>query len=363
MPDAVPASPNRAGRLLVAGFAVALASVWLIPGGPVNENRVLRDFPELTPGTVASAAAFAGIDGALVDHLPAKSVVVSGVSSALVGAGLSPVNTVFRGPSGEPFYAIDLNQPCAREAEIPGLLDRLSSLTDAWSARGTRLVYAIAPDKSSVERADLGPLGPSVLACSDRVRSLIQAAANDSLLVAWDEFGSRDDLYSYGDTHWNWAGSVEFARLLVNRIQPGLFDDGAVHATGIQQHSDDLFTIMGAPRVEPIEELSTLRPGVHTEHEADTTETNAPVQRWTSTSTGPALIPGRTLVLTDSFFGYDVSVLPPYFEDLTAVPIPSGASPSTLALLDSYDLVIVQQVQRNALLFLENMETADWMAR
>lgn len=367
--DRIPqAAPDRRirSRVVVALFAVALASVWLVPGSAIKENRLLREFPVVEGPTIASGEAFRAIDGALDDHLPLKWRVIARVGSTLVGAGLTPAGAVFRGPGGEPFYTDDFNVACGRENEIPGLLEDVDSLAKRWAADGTELIYAIAPDKSSIE--DMGPLAPALLACSDRVRQRIEDAATrtGALLLGWDEFAARtaagERLYIYGDSHWNWSGAAVFSQLVVDRLEPGLFDASSLKGGDPVQHADDLFSLMGVERIEPLEPLTTVRPGVTTVRESENVN-GAVVQHWSSQSAGAGLISGRTLLIGDSYSEYNSSILAPYFEDFTAVPFAFVDTPGSVLPGDGFDRVIIQQVQRSAFLVLDKVEAADWMPR
>lgn len=365
---------RRASRVVVVLLSLALGAVWLIPGTAINENRLPVQFPEVSRSAVASAEFFRGVDAALVDRLPAKTSTVAAVGSLLVGAGLTSTGAVVVGDGGRPYFAGDFTGACANEDQVPGALRRVTELRQELAADGVGFLYAVPPDKSGTVRAQLGFWGGQLLACSDRIREQLQTASDDSgtgILTAYPEFGAAqsagEELYIFGDSHWNWRGGALFSQVLLDRLAAegrapaGLFDPSAVVGTGEIEHTDDLFALMGQTRTEQIERLETRRPGVTTTVE-DEAVRGFSVQRWEST--GPAeFVPGRTLILHDSYLGYDASILAPYFESLTAVPLDVSDDPGKLAREGGYDLVIVQQVQRSFPTYLGAVEQSGWLRK
>lgn len=361
---------RRASRIAVVLLALALGAVWLIPGTAINENRPTVQFPEVTRDAVSSAEFFRDVDAALVDRLPAKSSTVAVVGSLLVGAGLTPTGAVVIGDGRRPYFAGDFTGACANEDQVPGALQRLTALRDELDAEGIGFLYAVAPDKSGTERAQLGFWGGQLLACSDRIKAQLQSAGDGSgILTAYAQFGAAQDageeLYIFGDSHWNSRGAALFSHILLDRLAAdgrapaGLFAPSAVVSTGEVEHTGDLFVLMGQTRTDQIERLETRRPGVTTSFEEESVS-GFSVMHWESTGAAE-FVPGRTLILHDSYWGYDVSILTPYFEDLTSVPLAVSDDPGQLARQGGYDLVIVQQVQRSFPAYLAAVEQADWL--
>ncbi|MBX3193607.1 MAG: hypothetical protein R2717_03240 [Schumannella sp.] len=340
-------------RALVIAASLALACVWLIPGSAANENRAVTAFPDLSRTGLATGRDFRDIDDALVDRLRVKGVVVSAIGDTLIDAGLSPTSRVFRGPSGEPFFSGELMGACLHRARMPGIDAYSRAVVSYFDYYGIDFLWAIAPDKSSVVREEIGPRADLLMACSDANRAQLEAAAagpDSPLLVAWDELIAEPErVYFYGDLHWNPHGGAVFAELLLDRLgeegiaRPGVFDPSAIERTKLYNPVGGLFFFMGSDRPEPTTLLATRRDGVTTTYSVEAAPNGQLTERWQST--GPGLIPGRTLVLHDSFWFYNKDVIAPYFADVTAVHLLSIGDPGALALIDGYDLVIVQQVQ------------------
>jgi hypothetical protein len=359
---------RRGARLLVIAIALALGALWVIPGVAVAENRAPREFPDPSRAGFASAADFRALDAALLDRLPAKGSVVSVLGTGLVGAGLSPTTGVFRGVSGEPFLGQDFVAPCLTRERIAAVDAITRDVRDELARYGIDLVYAVAPDKSSIERDALGPAADPMMRCSDEARATLEAyaaAPGSPLLVGWDELAADPGrVYLYGDSHWNPHGAALFAELIIDRLgdeglaAPGIFDREDLVAIDTVAPPGDLFRIMGVVRPEPTTLLRSDRDGVVTTGEVDFHD-GVYTQRWVST--GPDLIGGRTLLLHDSFVAYDQDVLAPYFADLTALPLASLHTPGALAGLFGYDLVIVQQVQRSVPNHIADIAGATWI--
>lgn len=355
-------------RALVAAIAVALAAVWLIPGERVPENRGFHFFPDVSRAGIASATDFRAIDAALLDKLGVRGTVVDVLGAGLVDAGLSPSSEVFRGPSGEPFVSTDFTYTCYARNQVEAV-DTVSRYVEAVLAeRGVDFLFAIAPDKSSIERDGLGPAADLIMTCADANKQTLQtfADAPDSpLLVGWKELSAAPEpRYIFDDTHWTPQAAALYAGLIIDRLStdavaaPGLFDAGDVVERGTIAYQNDVLGLMGVDRPQSVPRLVSERDGVVTTRDAEKHD-GVTTRRWVST--GPGLIEGRTLILHDSFFEVNREVLAPYFADLTALPLSAITRPGTLATLDGYDHVIVLEVQRFVPSYIGDIPTAAWI--
>lgn len=360
--------PTRAARLIVVGFALLLASAWLVPGDAANENRALTAFPAVTAEGLESATFFRSVDAALVDRMGLKGDVVSAVGGTLLAANISNSDQVFLGPGGETFLTDDFVLACRQRTEIAAMEVRLDAVRDELAAHGIDFLYAVAPDRTSIDRAQIGPLADRLMRCADASRVDLQTMADrpgSPLFVAWDEIsGIAGERYIPGDTHWNGKVSTVFAQLLLDRLaedgvaRPGIFDSSDLHPRGTTAYVGGLYGLMGVDRSATVTVFGTVRDGVETDYDEEEHD-GVVTQHWTST--GPDLIEGRTLILQDSFFDLHAAVLAPYFADLTAVPMDSITNPGALAQLDGYDHVIVEQVQRSVPNNLLEIPKAGWI--
>jgi hypothetical protein len=355
---------NLRGRLAAVALAAVLLAAWLIPGA-ANENRAPEQLVPLTPGSLASANIFRSADRVLVQHLGLKQASVFIVANALRAVGASPSPDVVLAADGEPFLADEFRQPCLFDLEALQTGETLADVRDEFAADGTYFLYAVVPDKSSIQRAALGPNADALMVCVDRNREYLAELddADSPLLTAWDEFSAAatsERLFLFGDSHWSTEGSALFSRLLIDRLErDGQAPDDLARLTtlvdgGQVEYPGNLYTLMGEPTLQPVTRLTTERVGVSTEYSAQTLDGGFVTERWVSTSSGASLISGRTLIIHDSAFGYNAAILAPYFADLTAVNLKTLSAPGYL-VSGHYDRVIVQQVQRTIPAFLSEI--------
>lgn len=362
-------SSTAGSRAIVAGFALLLGAAWLVPGPQLDENREEAAWPRPSRATVADATFFRDTDLAFAAHLALKGVVVRAVSGAVVGVGLSPSADVLRGGDGRAYYAGDFTAPCWTLPSISDSRDAIRGLNDRLNASGTTFVYAIVPDKSSIEPDRVGWLAERLTTCSEPSREFWAATAADEPMIftTWDEFeaasAAGDELYRFTDSHWNYRGAALYSELLLEHLaELGAAPAGLEPATEVREAGEvelvgDLFRLMGAESAETITRLVVERPGVTT----TMTETDG-VQHWVSTSTSAPLIGGRTLILRDSMFYTNGELLAPYFADLTTMHSKDAAA-GAATIEPGYDLVIIQQVQRSVPAYLEQVVDAPWLTR
>jgi len=364
-------------RLLVIAVVALLGSAWVIHGPVLDEQRVPAAFPAIDRATIAQGvpdgSLFRQIDAALADGLPARSPVLRTVLTPMVAAGLSPNAIVYRGPSGEPFYSAEFGIACEAQAGIAGLDHQIRALRTKLKATGATLLYAIAPDKSQVDRAELGPLADKLLVCSDVNVTTFEkmAAAPDSPeFVDFDGLAKANKTkrqYMEGDTHWNFVGGSTFAHDLLIRLEhDGVIDKETVDAsnTGTAPayvRVDDLYRLMGVPRTERFPVTFRAPAGTSTTSETQPIEGDWYVAEWKSTSTDAKLVPGRTLLIADSFAGLDIPYLVHYFSDITYVPFAVLQNPGHLISTTGYDHVIIQELQRNVPNYIDQIDQAPWI--
>lgn len=372
-----PAVIGTRSRLLVIAVVAFLGSAWVIHGPVLDEQRVPAAFPAIGRATlvqgVPDGSLFRQIDAAVADGLPARSPVLRTVLTPIVAAGLSPNDIVYRGPSGEPFYSVDFTSACAAQAGIAGLDHKIRALRSKLEATGATLLYAIAPDKSQVDRAELGPLADKLLVCSDanvKTFEKMAAAPDSPEFVDFDGLAKANKTarqYMEGDTHWNFKGGATFAHDLLLRLErDGLIDKETVdrQLTGkapVYVHVDDLYRLMGIPRTERFPNGFTAPPGVASTSESETIANEWYVSEWKSTSSESKLVPGRTLLIADSFAGLDIPYLVHYFSDITYVPFTALQTPGHLISTTGYDHVIIQELQRNIPVYIDKIDQASWI--
>ncbi len=273
---------------------------------------------------------------------------------------------VFRGRNGQPFTVQEFLMACGRydARAVQRSLDAFSAGLPA----GSFVVY-IAPDKSSIRRAALGARADALMDCSDDVRRSTQyvwPTTSGPVAPLWGpvsriESASPGTTYPYGDTHWTTRGARVWVRDLVLRYErlgllpKGTWASSRVVAGPKQLYTSALLSSIGITRTERIATEKVVRPGVST----TTTTTPAlgnPTMDIRATSTkGAALVPGRTVLVRDSFMWRALPSLEPFFERLTVVhwaEFNDMVRNGTLPAADRYVFETVQRgwVQRSAAL-------------
>jgi hypothetical protein len=361
LPPGPPPGPWRLlDRLVVLVFAVALVvpGVLLVAGvhAAQVENRPPRRLPALTAAGLLDATWPAGVDGFLTDHLAPRSyaVRIRGEMYWLTGGTGNP--SVIRGNDGWLFFHEEFQPRClVTGAQLGAALDAAAA---ALAARGTEFRFLLVPDKHSVyaDKVPAGlPFGPS---CEDTGRADLEAAiarlggtaidARDALLAA-RAAPDGPDLYYSQDTHWTPSGAAIAVGELVRSFTPNLWNDADVVARGSKRRVMDTATLLGLRRVARTPYV-VLRPDI--EQRRDDVSVPVTVQNaraiFRITSSGSQqLLPGRTLVIYDSFFGIDTRLVAPYFAETTWVHVGDLLNhPELVGILGPFDRVILERVER-----------------
>ena len=350
---------------LIAAFSIGLLAIWLVPGNTAAaENRLPRAWPEFTTASAADAATYRRADAALRDRLGAQVPVSDALGALSVhGLGRSPSAAVLVGSDRQPFFAEDLTRPCRENAESMAVVKAgLERDHAAMAAADKYVAFVVAPNKSAVRRAGVDGVSTDLLRCSDFVRGELLAWAAEGdlpLITLWDEVAARDTesdpAYLWNDTHWSAAGSLALSNALMEQlvtdkqVAAGILDDLSTPVVSEPQpYVGDLNLLMGVKDVDHKSTISFDRPDVVTTYEKTMGAEGTAQFHYTSTATTSDLVPGKTLILGDSFLMRETpSQLSNFFADVTI------ANAKEFAQAGDYDRVIVERVERHS-------GTRDW---
>jgi hypothetical protein len=361
LPPGPPPGPWRLlDRLVILAFAVALVvpGVLLVAGVHVAqvENRPPRQLPALTAAGLLDASWPAGVDGFLTDRLAPRpyAIRIRGELYWLSGGTGNP--EVVRGRDSWLFVRGEFEPNCYHTgAEVGAALQTTAA---ALAARDIEFRFLLIPDKHAVY-PDKVPAGvPFAPSCEDTGRADLEAAmarlggtaidARDALIAARTAPGAPDLYYSQ-DTHWTPNGAAVAVGELVRSLTPNLWTDADVVERGVKPRVMDTASLIGLRRVAKTPKV-ILRPGVtlHREDLAVPVEVqNARAIFRITCSTSEPLLPGRTLVIYDSFFGIDTGLVAPYFADTTWVHVNDLiVHPELSRMLGPFDRVIFERVER-----------------
>ncbi|MFY1635012.1 alginate O-acetyltransferase AlgX-related protein [Solwaraspora sp. WMMB335] len=370
-PAPAKARPGRrslvGARLIVGTLAVLLLTPTMLSirgGDEAVENRVPVPFPEIAPATVLDTETYRQVDAALRDRLTLRRFVIKAVGKAgYDGLGYSFNTNAYIGEDRTPFLADDFTKPCNTPFDAAAVDARLRSLEQTARQAGKDVLFVIAPDKSSVLRHKLGPMADALMVCADPVREQSQARWGDDptgpVVTLWPQFAAAERaepgrVWQHGDSHWSYQGAMMFTREVIDRlVARGEAPEQLRGAPGAEQRPDrslegDLYRLMGIPRKEKVANWVVRREGVTVDTSTLPTVTGRGLRtRTTSAPAGTPMVPGRTLVVYDSFFYVAELQMAPYFAEMSALHWDDFLPMAREGRIPDFDRVIFQSVQRS----------------
>lgn len=351
---------RAADRLVVAGFVLGLlAPAVLLAAGlrPRSvENRPLRAVPALTVNGLLDASWAVGVDGFLADNVLLRPYAIRARGEAYWLAGGTGTPEAIRGRNGWLFIRGEFQPNCLFTGDQLGAA--LAGAATAFSASGQDFRFLLIPDKHSVYPDLLRPDSPFGPSCADHGRAALAAVidglrplaidASPLLATARDVPGSAG-LYYTKDSHWTPSGAIVAIRALIESLDAGAWDAEDVVRDGTRRRVTDIAALMGIQRVETTPQL-VVRPGGTLQID----DVSVPVEvnnaraifRVTASGDRPTL-PGRTVIVYDSFFGIYVPLVAPFFADSTWIHVGDLVNhPELASILGPFDRIVFERVER-----------------
>jgi len=324
------------------------------------ENKPLADPPSLTAGwdVFDEASAF------VQDHLPVRNAAVDlhgkVVSKAFGDPPLAPTQTaggvaypsVVDGENGWMYYGADFLHPCNPELPVDRTVDRLTRLATILRGAGKQVAIVVVPDKSSVVVDELPSRYIGRKCSQERKQQFWSAYAGHDpdfldlrpALAAADRVPGR--AYLKTDSHWTPAGSVAYAKSLVDHLSAGTWSAKDLRRGGTFRKHGDLATVLLEDTVDEVPNVSVHRDGVTPTHES---RSGNYTFRYRNTSPEPtALVRGRTSLIGDSFTYTSRETWSPWFENVTTRHRANTATSLVLGDLAASSNVIFEVVERDA---------------
>ncbi len=357
------ASPTRLrDRVLVTGFMVMLAlpAILLFSGmQPGNYlNRALATFPALSGKGVSDGTYFSAVDAYLDDNLPVRPAVIEAKAEfdyQVLGVSSNP--SVVVGRDGWLFFDQEVAPTCNKDAAT--VLQQMDGFAATVGTASRSFYFTIAPDKRTIYPEQLPASLQGVETCTDHERPAMRSGMARRPQTTIDLWGPVDaaressgstPIYWPKDTHWNTIAAIAAVRTIVQSIDAAAWSESdVVSLAESQPHGDDLMHLMGIADSVVMPAVTVSRPG----QQIQAVPPSGPVgfgeatQRFVSEGTAP-VIPGRTLIVGDSFFDVALPLLAPWFQDLTFVSPARITCPEVLDQLTDYETIIVEQVERDA---------------
>lgn len=343
------------------------------------DNRPLAAAPSVRQGWDAFGQAQLWAN----DHLPLRSKAVklatgisqdvfheaphfgssAGLNAAGAGGAASTQSAVaypkvIEGADGWLFSGDDVAVSCEPVLSIPVIMDGFQKLADAAATSGRKIVIMIAPDKSSAHPEKL-PDQFAGKACMHEKHDAFWAAAKQlhgvTLLDPKPELAAYEEetgrvAWRTLDTHWSPEGAAVGADTLAQALDPSIAATSTIETGPDLDALGDLTALLGASRTEKVPSAALDRPGVELHYDGRIVGPNGipdlgykPTTVTATTSSAP-LLPGRTLVIGDSFFRTTRGNVAVLAESLTYVhnlapDKPGGTKAVANALADSDTLV------------------------
>jgi hypothetical protein len=359
------ASPSRAWRILdklvVIGFVAGLTIPALTFAAgrrpPEIENRPLLTPPPFSIDRLLDPGWYSALDKYLTDNLAVRPLAVRLRARVTTSLGGTANPAVILGTGDWMFTREELAPTCQFSApQVAASLDRAAA---RFAAAGQAFRFIVVPDKHVIYPEKLRPDTSMAQTCTEGRRSTMREALArrtayavdgwSQLLAARAARPGGPPLYYMADSHWTPSGASVGIKALIQSLDPGLWRDDDVvpgRTTAIPQ---GLARQMGLPRSEPTLQIA-IRPGVKTVR----TPVQVPVHvnnaravyRWTASGNRP-LLPGRTVIVYDSFFGLNMTRIAPFFEESIWIHINDLKNhPELSTLLGPFDRVILERVER-----------------
>jgi len=223
------------------------------------------------------------------------------------GAGAGPQGpvSVTTGSAHWSFLSEEFEVACDRKVSNAQVLRRWAGLVRALRASGRDSLFVAAPSKASVypeHLPDEYPFDHCALAAKDRLwRMLARQGPRLGVHELRSELVRRkathgDGLFQTGDSHWSTLGALVMVDVVLAEIGDDVrLQPQDVVARGSTSYKGDLSVVGGSSETDVRREYDVVRPA------------DAP------------RLPGRTLVIGDSFAYRWIRLFKPYFESVRYV--------------------------------------------
>jgi hypothetical protein len=246
---------RRAGYAVWLLVLLAVPAISLLLGArqPLMDNRPKTPWPSIRIADLVDSKTYKQLDTAWLERVPTRKQAVQAhaqLSIDLFGESTNPDVSV--GRRGWLYYNWAL-RPCrdGRPTVDPGDAAAIMALTII--ASGRRALILEPADKLLIHPTDAPRYPRKVVRC---LAALQQKVANrlattpggvdfDARLRRIEAAGQSTFLPH--DSHWNYRGRLEYARLVLDFISPGLSYATGLHAGAEHDRHSDLYRQLGLP--------------------------------------------------------------------------------------------------------------------
>jgi len=360
-------SSNRFAAVITAGFLIipGLSTIFFAEDNALHiRKHELRDPATIMEwdgyGSLFNPLYFSSVSDWLSDHLGFRPqfVACKNTIDARV-LGHTQIGEVHIGKDNWLYFdrsVIAFSRPEVVERAI----DLLGTFLDDAPSHRARVLVVVAPDKLSLYPQHLSPSTTRIIGSDaqtrDRFEDFIKQHDGDTLIDMWTRHQteirvSGMDTYWERDTHHNPHGQVLMVKSIVQALHPEAWWSGAARPKeNLGTRRGDL-SRLGSIVYQEMTFQQYHFPNTDRRLDKSTpTEFNGQATQYRATTQGRPLVPGRTLLLHDSF-GLEMRwIIPWFFEDITMVNVNHAQlTPNEFyQTLEQYDTVVIEIVERNA---------------
>ena len=348
--------------LAATAFVFFPAVAWTLGLSPqAIENRKLSPLPDARDGWDAMDA----VSPWATDHLPARANAIHAnawLDFNVLGQlpapqqadsnGTLKAPTVVRGTDGYLFFGQDFTTACDWTPTFEKSLNSLAALAEIIHASGRRVAFSVPPNKSSVATDELPralPRGSCATNGIERQNQLLDnlqhplyVGVRKPLAAA---HASGKQVFLRTDTHWTTLGGAMYAQALAAKLDPELAKRMRLKPERMTKVGE-LTRLIGLTSTESlmsevVSSGSTVIPSPRS-----TAGASYQPESWV-TRPGASLIPGRTLLLGDSFTAMaGLTSLRPLFAEGRFVLLKGTPNAQLISEIRSADTVVIEVAQR-----------------
>jgi hypothetical protein len=315
---------DRLTKLIVTiAFPIALVAyplTILLPVEHYEIENVPVDPPQIGSDDLTSYTAYREFLSFVRQASPMRALLIrSAATLDFKVFGDSPDPTrVLRGTEGWLYFRASMENPCSASpdqvmANVEDFLDRLEADVPV-------VVFTIAPSKFVIHPEHMTPdqirFSECAMQAGAKLRALMAQSSLSRYVDSWELFEQQksDSAQTYfrTDTHFDFEASIPWIKELIDEVDT-VWDPKAVRHLGTTLWLGNLTRFIGLDTPEEVEHVVVQR-------NLSTTRTEVRPRITHYGHTGEdALIPGKTLVLGDSFMEIPEESLVQYFADVTVV--------------------------------------------
>jgi hypothetical protein len=346
-------------RLIRIGFAALLLSPWLagIKTNPTPDRQPAA-WPQLTLQSLGKTETYRAIDAVVKDHIAARPAVVSGLGQGAFALGRLSLSPKVISLNGNLLFAEDFTNPCPYVASYrPDLLQtQLTDWTAAAALNGRKLLLMVPPDKSQIVSS---AIPKSLSVCQDAISTKTAQTftptqtpefidLKKSVTAIQQRFPT--DTYQHGDSHWTQIGAMAFLGSAIASLEPSLVPEVRSQLDhpiiSRWNRAGDLYRLMGFNRNDSVPRILSTRPGVTTIRTVKTSPSGRQEATYITSTAGPKLVPGKTLIIHDSFGAATEEPMAPYFSHLEYLHWNDFVPAAKNGKMPAFDNIIFESVDR-----------------